>query len=68
MANNPAAIAVSECKLLWPDEPIQCVISLGNGRFEPNLEITPSKNAVKEKVAKIIDAATNTEGNLMFML
>ncbi|XP_071133254.1 calcium-independent phospholipase A2-gamma-like [Mytilus edulis] len=61
MANNPAAIAVSECKLLWPDEPIQCVISLGNGRFEPNLEITPSKNAVKEKVAKIIDAATNTE-------
>ncbi|XP_052087063.1 calcium-independent phospholipase A2-gamma-like [Mytilus californianus] len=61
MANNPAAIAVSECKLLWPDEAIQCVISLGNGRFEPNLEITPSKNAVKEKVAKIIDAATNTE-------
>lgn len=61
LTNNPTAIAVHECKLLWPDESIQCVVSIGNGRFEPNLELSPLKSTLKEKVAKIIDSATDTE-------
>jgi len=56
---------VHECKLLWPEESIQCVVSLGNGRFEPNLEITPLKSSLKDKVAKVIDSATDTEGKLL---
>ena len=61
LTNNPTAIAVHECKLLWPEEFIQCVVSLGNGRFEPNLKITPLKSSLKDKVAKVIDSATDTE-------
>jgi calcium-independent phospholipase A2-gamma len=56
---------VHECKLLWPEEFIQCVVSLGNGRFEPNLKITPLKSSLKDKVAKVIDSATDTEGKLL---
>lgn len=67
LANNPTAIAVSEAKLLWPDESLQCVVSLGNGRYEPNLEISATKSAVKDKVAKLIDAATNTESMLFYI-
>ena len=65
LTNNPTAIAVHECKLLWPEEFIQCVVSLGNGRFEPNLKITPLKSSLKDKVAKVIDSATDTEGKLL---
>lgn len=30
-ANNPAALALSQARLLWPDSPIECLISLGSG-------------------------------------
>ncbi|KAL3851865.1 hypothetical protein ACJMK2_015566 [Sinanodonta woodiana] len=61
LSNNPTAIGLHECKLLWPDQPIQCVISIGNGRYEPNLEISPSKSSLRDKVNKIVDSATDTE-------
>jgi calcium-independent phospholipase A2-gamma len=31
VANNPAMLAVFECHSLWPDDPIDCVVSLGTG-------------------------------------
>ena len=37
IANNPTSIALHECKLLWPGENIQCVVSLGNGRTAPDV-------------------------------
>ncbi|XP_061178689.1 calcium-independent phospholipase A2-gamma-like [Saccostrea echinata] len=61
MHNNPTAVALHECKLLWPDEPIQCVISLGNGRYEPNLELMSSLPSARKQIDNIIDSATNTE-------
>ncbi|XP_076468723.1 calcium-independent phospholipase A2-gamma-like [Babylonia areolata] len=61
--NNPTAMAVHESRLLWPNEVIQCVVSLGTGRFEPILELMGSnKVSLREKVTKIVDSATDTEG------
>ncbi|KAK3581256.1 hypothetical protein CHS0354_032982 [Potamilus streckersoni] len=61
LSNNPTAVGLHECKLLWPDQPIQCVISIGTGRYEPNLEIFPTKSSLRDKVTKIVDSATDTE-------
>ncbi|XP_008292924.1 calcium-independent phospholipase A2-gamma-like [Stegastes partitus] len=61
LINNPTALAVHECKCLWPDTPLECVVSLGTGRFE-----TPSKNStsytsLKTKLTNVISSATDTE-------
>lgn len=69
MVNNPTAVAVHEAKLLWPNKPIQCVISFGTGRTAPNsfdslsepfTEV--SNSSWKEKFFAILNSATDTEG------
>ncbi|XP_068894278.1 calcium-independent phospholipase A2-gamma-like isoform X2 [Tenebrio molitor] len=66
--NNPAAVAIHEARLLWPETPIQCVLSFGTGRTVP-LPVDPnSKTAImssswKKKFYAIIESATDTEGN-----
>ncbi|XP_013792524.1 calcium-independent phospholipase A2-gamma-like [Limulus polyphemus] len=62
MMNNPTAVAVHESKLLWPQENIQCIISIGNGRHIPFSYDAPTSTSLKMKVVKIVDSATNTEG------
>uniref|UniRef100_A0AAR2JDL5 PNPLA domain-containing protein n=1 Tax=Pygocentrus nattereri TaxID=42514 RepID=A0AAR2JDL5_PYGNA len=61
LVNNPTALAIHECQCLWPGSPLQCVVSLGTGRFE-----APSKNAstytsLKTKLTNVISSATDTE-------
>ncbi|XP_034542205.1 calcium-independent phospholipase A2-gamma-like isoform X2 [Notolabrus celidotus] len=61
LINNPTALAVHECKCLWPNTPLECVVSLGTGRFE-----TPGKNSatytsLKTKLNNVISSATDTE-------
>ncbi len=34
-ANNPAAIALTEARLLWPDARIDALVSLGSGAVPP---------------------------------
>ena len=63
LTNNPAAIALHECRLLWPGEAIHCVVSMGNGRYEPAGErLKPSTVGIKSKINKIVQSATDTEG------
>ena len=39
------------------------MVSLGTGRYEPSVELTGcGKVSLKEKVSKIVDSATDTEG------
>ncbi|CAK6950879.1 calcium-independent phospholipase A2-gamma-like [Scomber scombrus] len=60
LINNPTALAIHECKCLWPNTPLECVVSLGTGRYE-----TPGKNStytsLKTKLTNVISSATDTE-------
>ncbi len=66
LINNPTAIAIHEAKMLWPNEQIQCVLSLGSGRYIPPKSIKPDESPVsptslKTKIIRLIDSATDTE-------
>ncbi|XP_015920066.1 calcium-independent phospholipase A2-gamma [Parasteatoda tepidariorum] len=61
MINNPTALAIHEARLLWPSEYIQCVMSLGTGRYIPAVSPNFTSTSLKTKVLKIIDSATDTE-------
>uniref|UniRef100_A0AC35U5S4 PNPLA domain-containing protein n=1 Tax=Rhabditophanes sp. KR3021 TaxID=114890 RepID=A0AC35U5S4_9BILA len=64
LANNPTAIAIHESKKLWPNDPVQCVVSIGNGRSVAELELTTENRKLtklQDKISKIVDSATDTE-------
>ncbi|CAL8359326.1 unnamed protein product [Lota lota] len=61
LINNPTALAIHECQCLWPGMPLECVVSLGTGRF-----VTPGKHSathtsLKTKLVNVISSATDTE-------
>eukprot|EP00795_Rhopilema_esculentum_P002165 gene2165-17755_t len=62
LTNNPCALAVHESKRLWPDTPLQTVVSIGNGvyhgRSGPN---TASFSSLREKLMKLVAGATDVE-------
>lgn len=60
LTNNPTAIAIHEAKLLWPDEKIHCVVSMGTGRHKSTDGPVPTYT-LKDKLNKIVQSATDTE-------
>ncbi|CAI9615726.1 unnamed protein product [Staurois parvus] len=60
LINNPCALALHECKCLWPDVPLQCVISLGTGRYE-GVGKSTTHTSLKAKLTNVISSATDTE-------
>ncbi|XP_047246032.1 calcium-independent phospholipase A2-gamma [Girardinichthys multiradiatus] len=61
LINNPTALAIHECKCLWPNTPLQCVLSLGTGRYETVGKNNTSYTSLKTKLAHVISSATDTE-------
>jgi len=58
-------VALHEARLLWPNEDIQCLVSVGNGRTSVKPfaipEKAPASTSIQEKMLKIVDSATDTE-------
>ncbi|NXK39464.1 PLPL8 phospholipase, partial [Piprites chloris] len=61
LLNNPSALAVHECKCLWPNVPLQCLISLGTGRYESEVKTNVTHTSLKAKLTNVISSATDTE-------
>jgi len=63
LTNNPTGVAMNECRLLWPNSPIQCVVSVGTGRYEPSVGPTFEHFlSLKDKILKVLDSATSVSG------
>jgi calcium-independent phospholipase A2-gamma len=61
IANNPTAIAIAEAKALWPDVPIDLVLSAGTGiRPRGPVENTNQPFVVSVAVS-MLESATETE-------
>ncbi|XP_008304752.1 calcium-independent phospholipase A2-gamma [Stegastes partitus] len=61
LINNPTALAIHECKCLWPNTPLQCVLSLGTGRYETAGKNSTTYTSLKTKLSHVISSATDTE-------
>ncbi|XP_037317755.2 calcium-independent phospholipase A2-gamma [Pungitius pungitius] len=61
LINNPTALAIHECKCLWPNTPLQCVLSLGTGRYEAADNNGTTYTSLKTKLSHVISSATDTE-------
>ncbi|EFA06525.2 calcium-independent phospholipase A2-gamma [Tribolium castaneum] len=69
LVNNPTAVALHEAKLIWPETPVQCVVSFGTGRtvpspadFQKECDDKTSSTSWASKFYRILDSATDTEG------
>lgn len=60
--NNPCSLAVHESRLLWPDQPFQCVLSLGTGRYDDAKRTAGTSTSLRAKISSLICSATDTEG------
>lgn len=65
LINNPTALAIHECKCLWPNTPLQCVLSLGTGRYETAGKNGTTYTSLKAKLTNVISSATDTEGKTL---
>ena len=63
LTNNPCSIAIHEARLLWPDEPFQCIVSIGTGKYKGRSGPSAVEfSSLREKLLKIVASATDTEG------
>ncbi|XP_059189789.1 calcium-independent phospholipase A2-gamma-like [Centropristis striata] len=60
--NNPCSLAVHESRLLWPNQPFQCVLSLGTGRYDNAKRAPATSTSLRAKISNLICSATDTEG------
>nr|XP_057942310.1 calcium-independent phospholipase A2-gamma-like isoform X2 [Doryrhamphus excisus] len=61
LINNPTALAIHECKCVWPNTPLECVVSLGTGRLDAAGKNSSTYTSLKTKINNVISSATDTE-------
>ena len=61
VANNPTQLALLESKLLWPEERLQCLVSLGSGKSEDLLMEDNRPVSTKDLFSKSFDILADTE-------
>jgi calcium-independent phospholipase A2-gamma len=59
VASNPAAVAIHEARALFPDIPIELIVSLGTGAFKR--QKSPPRIGWDGIVNQIVDSATDAE-------
>ncbi|CAM9866954.1 unnamed protein product [Phaeothamnion confervicola] len=59
LANNPTALAINEAQLIYPDVPIECVVSIGTGFFRP--AVNEPRLGWDTIVTQLVNSATDTE-------
>lgn len=68
LINNPTALAIHESKCLWPNTPLECVVSVGTGRVESLGKNSATSTSLKTKLTHVISSATDTEGKRHFSI
>lgn len=61
LVNNCTGVAHAEASSLWPNESIQCVVSVGSGKFKPRDVIQANATSLYEKAHGLVYSATDTE-------
>ncbi|CAG08668.1 unnamed protein product, partial [Tetraodon nigroviridis] len=61
LINNPTSLAIHESKCLWPNTPLECVVSVGTGRVENLGKNSTTSTSLKTKLTHVISSATDTE-------
>lgn len=60
--NNPSGVALNEANILWPNHPLQVMVSVGTGRYDPSVGPSMTQLTLREKFMKVVDGATNVSG------
>lgn len=61
LVNNSTGVAYSEARALWPNESIQCVVSIGSGKFKTQEGIKANATSLYQKAHNLVYSATDTE-------
>jgi len=64
LANNPTAIAIHEAKQIWPRSDINCIVSIGNGRFAGYASNKSDTISLKQKIQRIFSGIGDPESKI----